>query len=87
MADFALWATACETALWPAGTFLSAYSGNRDAAVEDVVDADPVAAAVRAVMAGQAEWRGTASELLAALSDAAGERIVKAKTWPESPRA
>jgi hypothetical protein len=21
MADFALWATACETALWPAGTF------------------------------------------------------------------
>jgi hypothetical protein len=25
MADFALWATACETALWPAGTFWSAY--------------------------------------------------------------
>jgi hypothetical protein len=24
MADFALWATACETALWPAGTFASA---------------------------------------------------------------
>ena len=24
MADFALWATACETALWPAGTFWSA---------------------------------------------------------------
>ena len=40
MADFALWATACETALWPAGTFSSAYSGNRDEAVEDVIDAD-----------------------------------------------
>jgi hypothetical protein len=26
MADFALWATACETALWPKGTFCSAYS-------------------------------------------------------------
>jgi hypothetical protein len=25
MADFALWATACEPALWPAGTFASAY--------------------------------------------------------------
>ena len=24
MADFALWATACETALWPAGTFRDA---------------------------------------------------------------
>jgi hypothetical protein len=31
MADFALWATACETALWSAGTFWSAYCGNRDA--------------------------------------------------------
>jgi hypothetical protein len=28
MADFALWATACETALWPAGTFWSAYCSN-----------------------------------------------------------
>jgi hypothetical protein len=28
MADFALWATACERALWPIGTFWSAYSGN-----------------------------------------------------------
>jgi hypothetical protein len=25
VADFALWATACETALWPAGTFACAY--------------------------------------------------------------
>ena len=51
MADFALWATACETALWPAGTFWSAYCGNRDEAVEGVIDADPIAAAVRALMA------------------------------------
>src|SRR5262249_8536185 len=47
MADFALWATACETALWPAGTFWSAYCNNRDAAVEGVIEADPVATAVR----------------------------------------
>jgi hypothetical protein len=36
MADFALWATACETALWPAGTFWSAYCGNQDEAVDGV---------------------------------------------------
>ena len=60
MADFALWATACETALrskdgmpWPEGTFWAAYSGNRDEAVEGVIDADPVATAVRAFMAKQ----------------------------------
>jgi len=46
MADFALWATG-ETALWPAGTFWSAYCGNRDEAVEGVIDADPVAAGAR----------------------------------------
>src|SRR5947208_8509086 len=42
MADFALWATACETAFWPAGTFARAYQANRRAAIEDFIDADPV---------------------------------------------
>jgi hypothetical protein len=87
MADFALWATACETALWPAGTFWSAYCGNRDEAVEGVIDADPIAAAVRAVMATRTEWTGTASELLGALAEVAGERSAKSKTWPDGPRA
>lgn len=87
MADFALWASACETALWPEGTFWAAYCGNRDEAVEGVIDADPVAAAVRAVMTERTEWTGTASDLLGALGEAAGERIAKSKTWPDSPRA
>ena len=87
MADFALWATACETALWPAGTFWSAYCSNRDEAVENVIEADPVAAAVRAVMEERAEWTGTATDLLGALAEAAGERVAKSKTWPASPRA
>jgi len=87
MADFALWATACETALWSAGTFWSAYCGNRDEAVEGVIDADPIGAAVRAVMATRTEWTGTASDLLGALAEAAGERVAKSKTWPDSPRA
>jgi hypothetical protein len=87
MADFALWASACETAIWPAGTFWSAYCGNRDEAVEGVIDADPVAAAVRAVMTERTVWTGTASDLLGALGEVAGERIAKSKTWPDSPRA
>src|SRR5690606_521847 len=87
MADFALWATACEAALWPAGTFWSAYCGNRDEAVEGVIEADPIAAAVRALMAARTEWTGTASELLGALAEMAGERVAKSKTWPDSPRA
>lgn len=87
MADFALWATACETALWPKGTFWSAYCGNRDEAVDGVIDADPIAAAVRALMQARTEWTGTASDLLGALAELAGERVAKSKTWPDSPRA
>jgi hypothetical protein len=87
MADFALWATACETALWPTGTFLSAYCGNRDEAVDAVIEADPIATAVRAVMATRTDWTGTASDLQGPLAEAAGERVAKAKTWPETPRA
>jgi hypothetical protein len=87
MADFALWATACETAMWPAGTFYAAYCGNRDDAVDAVIEADPVATAVRALMTERTEWTGTASELLGALGEMAGERVAKAKTWPDSPRA
>jgi len=87
MADFALWASACETALWPAGTFWTAYCGNRNEAVESVLDADPVAAAVRAVMLERTEWKGTATDLLGALAEMAGERIAKSKTWPNGPQA
>lgn len=87
MADFALWASACETAIWPAGAFWSAYCENRDEAVENVIEADPVAAAVRAVMAERTEWTGTATDLLGALAESAGERVAKSKTWPASPRA
>jgi hypothetical protein len=87
MADFALWASACESALWPTGTFWAAYCGNRDEAVEGVIDADPVATAVRAVMAARTKWTGTATDLLEALERVAGERVAKSKTWPDSPRA
>jgi hypothetical protein len=83
MADFALWATACETALWPAGTFSAAYGVNRDDAVEGVIDADPIAAAVLALMETNTEWAGSASGLLDALAWSAG---AKSKTWPDNPR-
>src|SRR4030095_11719837 len=60
MADFALWATACETAFWPAGTFARAYAANRRAAIEDIIDADPVAALVRDIMGERNSSTGSA---------------------------
>jgi hypothetical protein len=87
MADFALWAAACETAFWPAGTFWSAYNRNRDEAVEAVIDADPVAAALCLLMSERTEWTGTASHLLDELTNKVDERISKSKDWPGSARA
>lgn len=87
MADFALWATACETALWTAGTFGAAYAGNRDEAVDSVIEADPVGSAIRSLIGTRTEWTGTASDLLGALDEEVGEKVRKSKSWPSSPRA
>ncbi len=86
MADFALWATACESALWPAGTFRSAYQGNREEAVDNVIEADPVALAIRQLMSERQNWTGTATDLLKALVEIVGEKVANTKDWPKTPR-
>ena len=88
MADFMIWGAACETALWPAGTFADAYAANRTAAIENVIDADPVADAVRAIMATRITWMGTASDLLRAAADLTdGATAIRSAEWPKNPRA
>ena len=64
MADFALWATACETGLWPANTFTRAFAANPKAAIESMIDADPIAACVREFMSERPSWTGSAADLL-----------------------
>src|SRR5262249_49336826 len=87
MADFALWVTACETAFWPPGTFLRVYNANRRAAIEGVIEADPLAAFVREIMAMRSTWKGRASDLLRARS-ATGEKVPhRTAGWPRNPRA
>ena len=86
MADFALWSTACETAFWPSGTFLRVYDANRRAAIEGVVEADPVAAFVREIMALRETWAGRASDLLRAIAASEGALDTTAG-WPRNPRA
>jgi hypothetical protein len=86
MADFTLWASACETALWPAGTFARAYEANRRAAVESMIDADPVASSVCEIMAPRKIWIGTAAELLALGVGHSRDRD-SWRSWPKNPRA
>jgi hypothetical protein len=86
MADFTIWATACETALWPAGTFAQAYEANRRAAVESIIDADPVASCVREIIAQRKTWTGTAAELLSFGLGYPGDRF-SGRSWPKNPRS
>jgi hypothetical protein len=86
MADFALWATACEGAFRPAGTLETAYYNNRRDAIENIVDADPV---VRELMADRAQWTGSASDLLQDGINVGGNAMAAwtRSGWPKNSRA
>jgi hypothetical protein len=86
MADFALWAMASETALWPAGTFARAYAENRRAAVESTIKADPVANCVRAIMVDRNIWIGSASDLLRLCGERTRDDISRGTAWAKNPR-
>lgn len=86
MADFALWASACETALWPVGTFWSAYCTNRSEAAQSVLEADSIALLVRELVDQRTVWTGTCADLLEELSSLLSDVTVRPKGWPDSPR-
>ena len=79
LADFALWAAACEGVYWSQGTFISAFNDNRDDVIEHVIEADPVADTLRAFITKQPqmEWEGTASNLLDALKHHTADRHIR----------
>ena len=84
LADFALWAAACERTYWSQGTFMSAFNDNRDDMMEHVIEADPLADTLRAFIQEQPEqsWEGQASKLLNALTDNGRN---KPRNFPGSP--
>jgi hypothetical protein len=59
MADFAAWAVA-----WGVDQFEAAYAANRQNAVNIMLSHDPVAKAVRALLASKKKWMGTMQDLL-----------------------
>ena len=85
MADFAQAVTACETMFWPAGTFRAAYDVNRTEIVDALIDADPIASAVRSLMVSRQCWEGQASDLDNLLRAITGN-LVGGKNWPTDPR-
>jgi hypothetical protein len=87
MADFAIWATACESALGSAGILMKAYCRNRDDAVEALIEADPVANALPRFIATRTAWTGTVTDLLRELCEKVDEAVRKDRHWPASAKA
>jgi hypothetical protein len=85
MADFALWATAAEPAYCAPGEFMAAYSGNRQAAIDDSISASSVMDVVIQMASADnfTEWRGSATELLEKLNEIATDGMKRAKSWPK----
>jgi hypothetical protein len=69
------------------GTFTQAYQANRRTAIQDLIDADPVAAWVRQIMADRRTWTGSASDLLRTGAALVGPGLPSgAAAWPKSSR-
>ncbi len=86
MADYAVWVRACETAIWSAGMHMAAYEENRADAVDIVLDADPVAMALRRHLEERTEISTTATELLATLDALVSDHVRRGRQWPSSAR-
>ena len=90
LADFARLIVAAEGALpWQAGAFLEAYGQMQSEAAGTVLDGEPVAEALRALIDGGPNWRGTVKALLSALNGQEGypDTYRPPQGWPRNPRA
>jgi len=86
MADFAHFIVAAEPALWKLGLFMEAYTKARAEAVATGLDGSPVAQAMRSMMVSRQSWKGTATDLLDALSGRVDEQTRRLKVWPKTSR-
>lgn len=88
LADAALWAMACEPATGlPEGTIATALQEITQQGAYIALDADPLAAAVQALIEQHGPWRGRATALLHALEEVAPENARRARTWPKVANA
>lgn len=89
MADFAKWAVAALGEEGP--EFLAAYKANRDHAIKDSLEGDPVVIGLRAYFeekhgSKHGSWSGTATELLGLLNAITGYAYKRPPAgWPRAP--
>lgn len=66
---------------------MEAYDRNRESAIEAEIEASPIASSLMDLMEENTTWKGTASELHAALQHILGDQNTFLPGWPKSPNA
>ena len=85
IADFALWASACEGAFAETGAVLAALQHNLAEAIDRVIEADPVCVAVlKFLEAEHGHWHGTCDQLLHNIRPWALEGAARERSWPSN---
>lgn len=88
MTDFCYWAeSVCRAAGSPENTFLNAYVVGREDANRGLLEDSPLFSPLQELAKEDTAWKGTATQLLLVLEGRAGEKVLKSKRWPKSPRA
>ena len=83
MANFALWVTAAEPGLGlKPDAFMKAYRANRASANDVAIDTQVIGPSIIKLMEEKSTWAGTATELLAKLTEITDETVTKGKGWP-----
>lgn len=83
MADFAITGVAAERALkWEVGSFMKAYDGNQNEAIEAGLDSDPLASAIREYLASNSTLSGKAPEVINMLASKVHDRVTRSPGWP-----
>jgi hypothetical protein len=87
MADFVIRSVASEGAFADRGAFLCAFEASAVASTDTLIELDCVATAVSAFMIERTSWRGTATQLLHALTDGdrTEARVSQWASWPRNP--
>src|SRR2546430_13265405 len=80
-------AGASDPAMRPAVTFANSYTQSRQAAIESIIEADPIATCVRTMMANRTMWTGSASDLLRLCAETARDEFSSGTPGTKSPRA
>lgn len=87
LARFIMWNLAAEASgavPWAPGRFMEALQANRGAAATVGLERNLLASTLAAFVEERREWRGTATDLLAALSERLDQDARRSKSWPKA---